>query len=60
LVDDRRAGNSPRALFCADVSARPTTPNPIYSHEITARATPFVNLTVTDVPTGAEFEVDVQ
>jgi hypothetical protein len=60
LVDDRRAGYPPRASFCANGSARPTTLNPIYSHEIFARATPFANLTVAHIPTGAEFDVDVQ
>jgi len=61
LVDDSRTGYPPRGLFCADSSARwPTTPNPIYSYEITARATPFVNLTVAHVPTGAEMDVDIQ
>jgi len=61
LVDDRRAGYPPWASFCADVSTSwRTTPNSIYSHEIFTGAMPFVNLTVTDVPTGAEFDVDVQ
>src|SRR5215831_9611125 len=47
LVDDSRTGYPPRALFCADVPTSWWT-------------TPFVNLTVADIPTGAEFDVDVQ
>src|SRR5262245_53871504 len=51
LVDDRRTGYSPRALFCADVPTQWwTTPNPICSHEIMAGTTPFVNLTVAHIP----------
>jgi hypothetical protein len=48
-------------LFRADVSTSWwATPNPIYSHEILTGVTLFVNLTITDVPTGVEFDVDVQ
>jgi hypothetical protein len=35
-----------------------TPPNPIYSHEIMRGATPFTNLTVQYVPSGAAFEID--
>jgi hypothetical protein len=61
LVDDSRTSYPSRALFCADVPTQWwTTPNPIYSHEIMTGAISFTSLTVTDVPTGAESDVDVQ
>src|SRR5262249_20222549 len=61
LVDDSRTGYPPRALFCADDPTQWwTTPNSICSHEIFTGVTPFVNLTVADIPNGAEIDVDVQ
>ena len=56
LIDDSRTGYPPRALFCADGTARWwCTPNPIMTG-----ATPFVNCTVAHVPTDDEFDVDIQ
>jgi hypothetical protein len=61
LVDDSRTGYPPRALLCADGAAQwPTTPNPLYSHEIMTGVTPFRSCTVAHVPTGVEMDIDIQ
>ena len=52
--------NSARTIFQADVSVQWwTTPNPIYSNEIFTGSVPFGDLTVTKVPNGSIFEIDV-
>jgi hypothetical protein len=61
LVDDSAAGWPPRALWSCDIpSSWFTPPNPTYSHVLlTDGNIAFTNLTVSNVPRGSMFELDV-